>query len=292
MIRAQNVTVRSLSLEFLEVSWDVAPTHEDVLDYKISVLRGEGPMGPFAPVCEPFTADRTLFVDRDTAPYRLFNNANYVIRVTARDGTYTDTEPTADAIPPDLITLEIRRHFALLYKEHSANRAWLLPKKVSGKYCYCFNKTLGRRTTTNCLSCYDTGFLGGFHSPVELWCELDPTSNQNQQTPVGILQPQTTTGRCAYFPRVKPNDIIVSATNDRWEVVSVTPLQHAEQVVRQEMQLRLKLQDGIEYKVPLQLDEALRDMYLAPPRNYENPQDPKGASTRLVDALRKMHRLS
>ena len=64
---AQNLTfvntkIRSFSLDFLEVLWEIEDTVLDQLDFQLYVLRSESPMGPFDTIAGPFE-DKYRFVD-------------------------------------------------------------------------------------------------------------------------------------------------------------------------------------------------------------------------------------
>jgi hypothetical protein len=63
LISLVNLRVRSLDIDFNEVSWELEDTSEDVLDYTFQVQRSESPSGPFDTISVPFQ-DQYVFFDK------------------------------------------------------------------------------------------------------------------------------------------------------------------------------------------------------------------------------------
>lgn len=271
-ISVKHLKVRSLDRDFFEVSWEIEDTSEDVLDYTFQVLRSESPSGPFDVLAPPFS-DRYLFIDNNIPTGNRWRMLHYVIRVTnISDGETKDFGPVSHEPEPDLIALELRRHVQLLMHEFAGRRCWVLPVRSFGSRCECWDKRLGKRTRSRCALCFDTGFFRGYLSPVEVWMQFDPSAKMDQLTNMGAQQQSNTTARVGYYPPLKPRDLIVEGENRRWKVVSVSQTEQGRAPVHQEIQLHEVPPRDIEFEVPLQLDEALKDIWFNPPRNYSNPQ--------------------
>ena len=273
-LEVRNIRVRSLSVDYNEVSWEIVPTAEDVLDYTFQVFRSEAAMGPFSEVSNAFE-DRYLFVDNVVKALHRHRQYHYQIRVTYKpSGEYTDFGPALMGQDEDLIARELRSHIGLLMQEFIGERCWLLPVRTFGQRCpSCWSVSLNKKHRSGCRTCYDTGFIRGYMHPIETWVSIDPTAATEQFTNVGKTQQNNTTARMPYFPPLKPGDLLVSAAdNARHKVVQVSSTKHVGTPIHQEVQLHEVPQSAIEYAIPLQLAEPLKNMFLKPARNFTNPQ--------------------
>lgn len=274
MLNVRALKVRSLDVDFNELSWKIDDTNEDVLDYTFQVLRSESPAGPWDALTEPFS-DKYLFYDRFNKPFHVYRSLFYVLRVTSKTtGDSKDFGPVQREADADLITRELRRHIALLLREFAGRRCWLLPVRTFGQRCTCWNKTLQKRTRSGCALCYDTGFVRGYMHPIEVFVQVDPSSNAAEQnTNIGALQQQNTTARVVDIGLIKPRDILIEPENRRWRVVQVNQTEHGRAPIHLELQLHQIPASDIEYTIQLQMEHALRDLWLAPARNFTNPQN-------------------
>lgn len=266
--------VRSLDVDFNELSWKLVDTSEDVFDYTFQVLRSESPEGPFDALSGAFQ-DRYLFIDNMLKTGHRHRKYFYKIRIArVVDATdMKDSEPVAQLADPDLVTMEIRRHMQLLMQEFAGRRCWVLPVRTFGQRCSCWNSSLKQRTRSGCRTCWDTGFVRGYLHPIEQWLQIDPSPKTKQVTNVGQQQQSNTTMRMAYYPPLKPDDLVIEAENRRWRVISVAMTEKGRAVLHQEVQLHEIPPKDIEYSIELDLNAALKDLWLSPSRNFSNPQN-------------------
>jgi len=275
MIEVVGLVVGSLDIDYLEVSWKIKDTTEDVLDYTFQVLRSESPGGPWDPVTEEIT-DRYIVRDILPRPFHAGRLMNYILRVRNKmTGDMQEYGPTTKKPEDDLVSLELKRHLQILFREFAGTRCWILPVRSFGQRCpSCWDKTLSKRMRSGCGTCFDTGFVRGYLNPVEVWLQIDPGSSlseQNQNT--GPTHQMNTTARLPDFGFGKPRDLLVEGDNRRWRVVSVNYTEHNRSPVMLEYQLHQIPEGDIEYKIPINLDEALRDIRFSPSRNFTNPHN-------------------
>jgi len=282
-IEVRNIRVRSLSVDFNEITWQVANTAEDVLDYSFQILRSEAAAGPFD-VLSPEMDDQYIFVDNSLKNANLFRQYHYIIRVRHKPSDETrDFGPVSKAPDADLVAVELRRHMNLLLREFAGRRCWVFPVRTMGQRCTsCWNATLNKRTKSGCKSCFDTGFVRGYHRPIEAWVQIDPVADNEQPANVGRLQQQSSTARMSYFPPLKPDDLLIEPENLRWKIRTVTTTQQGRAIITQEMQIHLLPTSDIEYEIPLILGETtdssgalrpieLSELFFNPSRNFTNP---------------------
>jgi hypothetical protein len=274
LLQAKDLRVRSLDLDFHELSWKLEDTSEDVLDYSFQVLRSESASGPFDALAPPFL-DRFIFVDNALQVAHRWRQYYYLLRIEhLQSGQKKDFGPVAKEPDPDLLAMELRRHMMLLFREFAGRRCWVLPVRTFGQRCpSCWNATLQQRRKSGCIDCYGTGFARGFLSPIETWMQFDPSPKSEQTTNTGPMQQSNTTARISYFPALKPRDVIVEGENRRWRVVQVSQTEQVRAAVHQELQLHEIPPKDIEFAIPLKMDEALRDLWLSPQRNFSNPNN-------------------
>lgn len=264
--------VLSLSLDYNQITWEIGDTSEDVLDYTFQVLRSEAASGPFEPISKELE-DAYLFIDNLVKVGDIYRRYFYKIRVKHKpSGELNEYGPYDKSPEPTLIANTLRMHLNLLMHEFIGRRCWLLPVRTFGQRCAdCWNPRLQKRRYSGCRTCFDTGFVRGFHKPVEIWVSMDPAPTANQPAPTGRMQQQSTTGRMSFYPPVKPNDVLVEPENIRWTVRTISTTQEQRTVVTQELQLHRIESTDVEYAIPLDLGAPMQDLFYTPSRNYTNP---------------------
>lgn len=277
MLKVVKLVARSFDLDHVDLFWEttdfVAASAQDVITaYDFYVERSESPEGPWDPLAGPFQ-DQYLY--RDFSPNllhkwrKLFYRLRVVHKPTSEEEVFG---PTALLPEPDLIALEIQRQEDVLFREFNGRRCWVFPVRTFGAKCGCVNKISGRRTRTGCLTCFDTGYMGGFLRPIECFVQIDPEAHSSSNTNVhGERQEQNTSARLISFPPIKPKDILVEAENKRWRIVTVAKTERLRSIVHQEPTLHQIPRGDIEYKLPINLED-LQNQEWAGERNFTNPQ--------------------
>jgi len=272
----KNFKVRSLDLDFNEISWEIetfSSAKADIFDYTFQILRSESPEGPFDQVSPTFQ-DRYLFIDTSIKTGSVFRHYYYRIRTTTlATGLFEDTDSVTLEPDADLIATELRKHMNLLFREFVGRRCWVMPVRTFGQRCGCWNDTLQKRTRSGCRTCYDTGFIRGYLSPIEAWIMFDPSANTRQQTNIGELEQDNTTAKLGFYPELKPRDVIIEPENRRWRIQQVNQTEQLRAPVHQEVSMHLIPRSDVEYSIVLDMDTALKDLWLSPARNFTNPQN-------------------
>jgi hypothetical protein len=270
-LRVRGLRVRSLDILRKEVSWEVEPGADDAVDYTFCVERSASPGGPFDAVSPPFE-DRYLFVDT-----RIPQGDQYALlyyRIATRHkatNTVSHSAVAAQEPDPDLVATYIRKHELVLFTQAIGRQVWLFKRRNFGARCRsCFDPVLNSKVRERCLDCFDTGFLRGYHNPMEVWVQIDPAPKSQQNGSLLTTQATATTARTSYFPEIIPGDLLVEAENKRWLVNGVSTSERLRAVIKQELSISLVAPTDIEYKLPINLTEALRDLQASPVRPFEN----------------------
>jgi len=272
-ISVDEIGVRSLDVDFFEITWKIRSTSEDLLDYTFQVLRSQGAMGPFDAV-SPEMDDRFFFIDNNVRRSHDFRIWFYKIRVKDKQtGAVKDFGPADPGPEADLIAMELRKHMNLLFREFIGRRCWVFPIRTFGQRCLCWNPTLQKRTHSHCLTCFDTGYVRGYMTPIESWISIDPDQKSEQNTNTGPTTQSNTTARMGFFPPVKPRDLIVEPENQRWRIVQASGTEQVRAPVHQEIQIHKIPSSDIEYRIQFDIGDALKNLWLSPARNYTNPHN-------------------
>jgi hypothetical protein len=282
-IALNQLRVTSLDVDFHEVTWAVAPTALDILDFQFQVLRSESVEGPFDELTPPFE-DRYSFVDNILQITHRWRQYQYIVRVIEKlTGDTRDFGPVAQEPEPDIVATELRRHMRVLMQEIAGRRCIVLPVRTFGQRCpACWNAQLQTSTRSGCLTCYCTGFNRGYLYPIEAFAQIDPSSKSQQNNNTGPTQQDNTTMRLGYYPPIKPNDLIIEAENIRWRVLEQTQTEHSRAAVHQEVKLHRIPEKDIEYAIPVHFSEALTNLWFTPQRNFTNPQNLEAQSASAI----------
>lgn len=270
----RNLKVRSLDVESKELTWEIGDSQAEPLDYTFEVLRSESPGGPFEVISPPFT-DRYIFVDRRLQAGDKYVTYWYKLKATKKvSGESFESELASQTPEPDLIAQYIRRMEMTYFTQIVGRACWLFKRRVFGPRCTsCWNPTLGKRTVDRCLDCFGTGMLRGYHNPIEVFVQIDPGQKTVQQVPQQIAQFVSTSARLSFYPNVSPGDVVVEAENKRWRVQTVQQSERLRAPIKQELTLKQLEEKDIEYRLPINLEVALRDIQPSPVRMFENASD-------------------
>ena len=261
----RRASVRSFRTSSLEIYWEIESTHRDVLDFSFRVLYSEAPDGPFEAV-SPELEDTFRFVDDRIQEGLWLRRHFYRIRVTEKsNGRTRDFGPYELAPEPDLNAREMRRHRELLYREFSGRRCWLLPRRTFGQRCGCWSEALQQKTRSGCVTCFDTGFVRGYMTPIESYFQFEPLIEAKPA-------PTRTRFEAPCYPQVKPGDLIIEPENLRWRVVTVTGPQHGRSTIFQIIEVHRVDATCAEYQIPFDPGRDIHKMGESPERNLTNPQ--------------------
>jgi len=279
----QNLRVRSLSLDSLEVTWEIANTTLDPYDFTWEVLRSESPEGPWDPMAGPFS-DRYRFLDDRVNLLHRWRQLYYRIRSTQKaDPQNVEVSKSATNIAePDLIALEIQMLEQTVLREFNGRMCWLFPKRTFGQYCpHCMDISRGstmRKLRSGCPTCIDAQFARGYLDPIQLWIQFDPSMEADQQIQTGATQQSNTSARMGAYPIVKPDDIFVEIENRRWRVIRTSGTERLRAPVHQELTLHEIVPGDIEFELPVNIQD-LAALEPSAERNFSNPQNLEAATS-------------
>jgi len=250
----RSVKVACSEPDYMDVSWDFDSGAQSSLSFTFLVERAESPAGPFELIAGPM---RDRYAARDyMAPKRKVWRTLYY-RVTAQgvDGDEL-SDPTLCGPRPPLDGLEMTRLHNVLLREYVGRQCVVLAVRTFGERCdVCYDRITGRRTASNCKTCYNTGFMRGFHRPILAYIQIDPSDKAQANGREFVSEQVFANARMGVYPLVKPRDIIVEREGKKWRVNSVRQTERLRSPIHQEVSLTLIPPGDIEYKIPLAFPE-------------------------------------
>jgi hypothetical protein len=273
MLIIKNLFIKSLDIDRLDLFWEIENTSEDPLDYTFTIERSESQGGPWTQLCEPFS-DKYFYRDIIVNLFHKWRIYWYRIKITKKsNGEISYSDKRSQEPEPDLAAAEARRLCLIAFREHLGRIAWIFPVRTFGQRCpACYDPITKNRIRSQCLTCYDTGFAGGYMNPIQTLVQVDATPKGIEQISLTETQQRNTTARTPYFPIVKPDDIIVEAENLRWRVSRLSTSEKLRSVIYHELNLHEIPRSDIEYRIPINIED-LKNLEPSPQREFTNPQN-------------------
>ncbi len=256
MVTIDQITVSSYDLTSLLVSWEFYETWESLDPYVLSIYRGKTPQwseSEFELIASGIDAGSvTSYEDTTVSGYLTYkwNDFYYTVvpikEVTGEVGEVPLPKRFEYAI--DLQAKEIlRRKNIALRSRYGGKPVQILKRKKSGSHCpACWNETLQRRTAERCITCYDTGWTGGYWSPITVQASIGAAPKRTLIELFGEWEPQDTFLRLGAYPIIAPQDVVVDEQNRRWRVIDISPLEKGQYILTQQCRLtRLNATDVI-----------------------------------------------
>jgi len=274
MLDISKFYARSFDLDHVNVFWEIEEViaSDDVIAFNFYLYKSESPGGPWNnPIVGPFS-NKYFFQDTTNRTLHKDRKIYYLLKVEDKRTNETKTfGPTSQIPEPDLMALEFTRQEDMLLRQFIGRKCILFPVKTVGAPCICVSNVSKRSIVSNCETCYGTGKLGGYLSPIECFVQIDPHPKSVQMTQNITQNVNMTSARLINYPPVKPRDILVENENRRWMVHTVRLTERLRSPVHQELEIKEVLKSDITYKLPLNLD-IMKTEGVVEERNFTNPQ--------------------
>lgn len=201
------------------------------------VRKGGGPEGPFETVAEGITSFYLHDYHDVQEPGTVTQNHHTLQRTLFYEVTATAVaQPPAPAsrIAPARAVAPVgdflpRRQYLLRRKIHSDIRDSfrfnsipfaVLKRRHWGVRCTaCFDLTTGRVTNGRCPVCYSTGFVGGYHEPVEIAARKGVTNVHVQDAAQGKVEVNQIDITLLDYPALQVDDLVCEIRQDRRYIV-------------------------------------------------------------------------
>lgn len=254
LVKFRGVQVQTYSLEFLIISWQIAPINRDLNDFTFSVFRSQGQDPSDFVLVKGGLKSTFTWKDPNANQRSRHRKWFYKIRATD-DGNSQFIESKIESNPEirDRTAVSIIRRNDMLLRTKVGVPAFVVSEITSGQRCEtCWDEVKQRVTKANCPNCFNTGFLKGFLTPILADINFSPSPKQVQIMKFGELQPNQTAAWMGPFPEVKPRDIIVEeGVGTRWRVVNTSATRKRRLIIHQNLLLKEINRSDVEWDLPI-----------------------------------------
>ena len=287
MVEVRNIRVFSLDRDAISLTWEIAETTEGLSTYSTVVLRSLSAAGPYTPVSPSLNAgDMFEFEDRGPNQLSKWREFFYRIRLTKGSNTYEfgsvpytdilqhglDPGGVSMAAVPDLEALEAIRRMELVAQEYAGRKVLFVPLRRWGQRCSdCWDPLKRRVKSSQCLSCFSTGFTGGYLHPRVGRVITIPDEKLTALTSLLAMEPHDIARWVPPSVRLSPADLMIDTENRRWTVIQVKRNTKGDALTWQVVQLRELSRDQVEYRIPIVWPED--NVSVAPHRQYIRATD-------------------
>lgn len=248
----------ALTKSRVQVAWVMDPAFDEPGPWKFTLERGRSPTDDaWEPVAE--TTDQPWLFDNHPVMGSHERSTFYrIVLVDGNDRRHV-SQPTSFLQTWDhydwRLMREVMRKETKLQQKKTGSRGVLLKARVWGDPCpVCVDPETGQVKRSQCLTCYSTGYVGGYYPPIEYWLTLDPAQRMKRlQGDGGLVTTVVETARGLAWPCPEGNDIWVQLdTNKRYLIGDDIAAIARHRGIDLILQLRLTElpQSNIVYQVP------------------------------------------
>lgn len=155
----------------------------------------------------------------------------------------------------------VRRNKFLLVQ--GGERVKLFIRKSVGYGCGCYSETRGQ-PNSSCLSCFGTGFMGGYEGPFDILIAPDDAKKSKLQSNRGQSLDHTYDTWTGPAPLISQRDFLVKLNGDRYVIGPVSMPTNRGNVLQQMFSISHLDETDIRYRVPLPDPSSL----IAPQTRY------------------------
>lgn len=127
------------------------------------------------------------------------------------------------------------------------------PRKRGGIACTeCFDPIQKKRLSSSCQTCYGTNWVGGFFNPIDVFIDLNPTTDQTSIQQWGETQETETDLLLTNYPMLSSGDLIRELRPNRlWRVVRTKDTEKRRSPMLQLVRVIEVKPGDVEYKIPV-----------------------------------------
>lgn len=242
------------------VTYWLSPNFNRPGPYQFFLEWAENPNADFVEVAGPTTGN--YLTDNQRRKWSKLFHSVYRVRLdTPSEQFFSDpVYPFSNLNYHQFLTAKeiIRREYLRLIK-YAGTKGYYLARKQWGEICSnCVDFNTGMVTKSDCLECFGTGFVGGYHSPSVLYIDDGLVSSRAQRDPIrSVIAERRMTARAVACPYVTSKDVWVNAdTDERWSIEAIREIGALGRPLIYQIELRLIEPDNIIYQFPINNDSS------------------------------------
>jgi hypothetical protein len=220
-------------------------------------------------------AAQLFYEDTTVNLYDRWRVVFYKLRLLDVTGAYRDYGPLRVSGELDGPAKSIIRNVRTQLRIGSGNPVLIYQKRFNEtqRCTDCWDPVLKQVTRSDCSTCFNTGFEGGFHTPILTLVWIGPESKSNRPTD-RLEQPAAVTCLAANFPVLRPRDIIYEIdTGRRYRVGVISTAEKNRMLLSQSFGAEALNPSDIENSLPIPAINSLipvMSRFRAPRRSMLN----------------------
>lgn len=258
MIKLLTIETAQLSPASITISWKFESSIEDFGDYRLSILQAQSPetnLELYDTLTSGINPETTSYYEDTSVSGITDKYVDYFYRIIV-SGLSGQGVKISDmygiAISEDKYAREIERRRALVLDLHSGQTFYAVKRRTYGTVCpICVDVTLQRTTQSECTTCYGTGYVNGYYTPIPCRGQLNERPTRSMHQLFGDWQDQDAVLYMKSNPPINPKDVIVDKLFRRWLVLNVGAAQKSVHTIAQIAQLRQIERADIIYQLPV-----------------------------------------
>lgn len=200
----------------------------------------------------PVSLDGVASIDVSTGVQRMGTLVTDPEQIQRSPHIGVATRPSMDT-RKRLLRRKILRDQYISLRHLSGISVKILKRKHFGVRCtVCSDPLTEHVLVTKCATCYGTGWVGGFYTPIPAFAKIAPAATAEDSSEVGNTTLRRSTLQFIAYPKLEKGDIIVEdSLQSRWLVDQVNPLEVHRTTVLQMAAINELARSSVEYCVPV-----------------------------------------
>ena len=242
----------------IRIDWAFDSSTENFEDYRLSILQAQAPeadLSLYETVVSGINPDTTSYYEDASLSgvTDKYIDIYYRMVVSGLSGQGVKvSDPYGMALEEDKYAREIERRRALVLDLHSGQTFYVLKRKSYGTVCtICVDTILQRTTSSSCTTCYGTGYVHGYYTPIPCRGQLNERPTRSTHQLFGNWQDADSVFYNQATPPLNPQDVIVDKLYRRWLVLATGASQKSVHTIAQISQLRQIERADVIYQLPV-----------------------------------------
>jgi hypothetical protein len=257
VISISRLEVKSFTLSFLDIYWQIADTDEDISLYSFRVKRSESPEGPFEYVSAPLS-EVFFFRDDSVNLFSIWRIFYYQVEIKLiSSGDIGESTVAYLGLKPDLEAMEISRLYQVLLQSSIGLPMLIIKRRTTGPSCpFCYDSVRKRSTDSDCTVCLGTSqYRGGYLDPIGTFINESPSTKVLRMSNISETEPSEKAFDMAGYPLVQVGDTLIHPENRRYRVTQVRHRSKRGFVHRQVLQATEIPRGDVIYKLPIDISK-------------------------------------
>ena len=258
MLVISEITTKQLTPSYISLSWVIQSTSELLSDYVLNIYKSgtESPnIADYDLVVSGLNPQTTdTYNDATVAGITSkFVDYFYKIQISGLLGqgvSYSNYGYIQ--VVEDHFAREVERRRELVLRLHGGQTFFLLRRREFGTYCpVCYDVILQKTTKSRDVTCYATGFLGGYFGPEPILGQLQERPVQERHTMFSSWMDQDAVFYTTPIPTINPKDVLVDGLMRRWLVINANSITKGAHAFAQIVQVRQIEHSDVAYLFPV-----------------------------------------